>query len=135
MYRIKCLKKLLMHEYPLICLHAFVYCYVHLRIFVYFCMLALNVLQLSMHQLNKIVVPGIKSEWKNVAYSMGYKVHDVKAIEKDCHYVSKECCQCLLSKWLTASHHPTWSKLLEYIKEVEELVAPAEEIQTLITGS
>ena len=125
---------MIMHENPVICLHAFVYCYVHLFICL-LCTLGLDVFQLNMHQLNKIVVPRIKSEWKDVAYSMGYKVHDLKTIEKDCHHDSKECCQDMLAKWLTTSKHPTWSKLLEYIKEVDDLVAAAEEIDKLISGS
>ena len=102
--------------------------------FAYFCMLTLDVLQLNIHQLNKIVVPRIQSEWEDVAYSMGYNIYDVKAIKKDCHYVLEDCCKCLLSKWLTASKHPTWSKLLEYIKDVKNLVAAAEEIEKLVLG-
>ena len=104
-------------------------------LFVYFCTLVPDALQLSMHQLNKIVVPRIRSEWEDVAYSMGYKFYDIKAIKKDCHHDSKECCQCLLSKWLTTSQNPTWRELLEYIKDIKDLVAVAEEIEKLISGT
>ena len=90
----------------------------------------------DMHRLNKIVIPRIKSEWKDVAYSMGYKVHDVNAIERECRHVLKDCCQCLLSDWLTTRHHPTWRKLLDYIEDVYDLEAAAEEIEKkLVSGS
>ena len=75
----------------------------------------------EMHQLNKIVIPRIKSEWQDVAYSMGYKVYNVNAIERECHHVLKDCCQRLLSDWLITGDHPTWRKLLDYIKDVDDL--------------
>ena len=88
-----------------------------------------------MQELNKIVIPRIKSEWQDVAYSMGYKVHDVNAIERECRHVLKDCCQCLLSDWLTTRHHPTWRKLLDYIKDVDDLASAAEEIEKLVLGN
>ena len=89
-----------------------------------------------MHKLNKIVIPRIKSEWQDVAYSMGYNIYDVNAIERECRRVLKDCCQHLLSDWLTTRHHPTWRKLLEYIEDVHGLEAAAEEIEKqLVTGS
>ena len=89
-----------------------------------------------MHKLNKIVIPRIQSKWKNVAYSMRYQIHDVDAIEKECNHVLRDCCQHLFSKWLTTRHHPTWRKLLDYIKGVDDLVAAAEEIEKkLVSGN
>ena len=90
----------------------------------------------DMHKLNKIVIPRIKSEWKKVAYSMEYKIHDVDAIEKECHHVLEDCCQHLFSKWLRTKLHRTWRELLDYIKDVDDLVAAAEEIEEkLVSGS
>ena len=103
-----------------ICLHAYIY----------ICILAPE-----MHQLNKIVVPRIQSKWKDVAYSMRYKIHDVDAIEKECHHVLSDCCKLLFSKWLTTRRHPTWRELLDYIKDVDDLVATAEEIEKLVLGN
>ena len=90
----------------------------------------------DMHKLNKIVIPRIQAKWKDVAYSMRYKVHDVVAIETECHHVLSKCCQNLFSKWLTTTLHPTWRELLDYIKDVDDLKAAAEEIkEELVSGS
>ena len=90
----------------------------------------------DMHRLNKIVIPRIQSKWKDIAYSMRYEIHDVDAIEKECNHVLRDCCQHLFSKWLTTRLHPTWRELLDYIKDVDDLEAAAEEIEKkLVSGS
>ena len=81
-----------------------------------------------MHHLNKIVIPRIKAKWKNVAFSMKYSSLTIEAIERE-SYDLEECCQMLFTKWLSTSHHPTWKALLDYIKDVDDLVAAAEEIE------
>ena len=81
-----------------------------------------------MHRLTKIVIPRIKAKWKNVAFSMKYSYRTVEAIERE-SYNLEECCQNLFAKWLDTSHHPTWKALLDYIKDVDDLVAAAEEIE------
>ena len=89
----------------------------------------------EIHLLNKIVIPRIKAEWKDVAYSMGYESDVVKAIEKESHYQIKECCQNLLAEWLK-KHDPTWETLIKYIKDVDNLVAAAEKIEEdLVSGN
>ena len=122
---------MIMHEYS-ISSYLF-YCFVHLFI-CYFCTLALDKHQLTMHQLNQIVVPRIQAKWENVAYSMGCEIYYVEAIKKDYPHDSEQCCQHLLSKWLKTSKHPTWSKLLEYIEKVNDLVAVAEEIEKKVSA-
>ena len=91
--------------------------------------IAVLLLEPEMHHLNKIVIPRIKSEWEDVAYSMGYRFRDVKAIKKESLNDLKECCQKLFSDWLDTSRNPTWKTLLEYIKDVDDLSAAAEEIE------
>ena len=84
-----------------------------------------------MWNLTKMVIPKIKAEWENVAYSMGYESDTVNAIEKECHGKLDKCCQKLFSDWLTTDHGctpKTWGKLLERIKDVDELKAAAENI-------
>ena len=88
-----------------------------------------------MHLLNKIVIPKIKTDWKDVAYSMGYESDVVKAIEKESYYQMKECCQNLFAEWLK-KRDPTWEVLLRYIKDVDDLVAAAEKIEEeLVSGN
>ena len=88
-----------------------------------------------MHLLNKIVIPRIAADWKDVAYSMGYQYNVVKTIEKESHYQIKECCQNLLAEWLK-KHDPTWETLIKYIKDVDNLVAAAEKIEEdLVSGN
>jgi len=80
----------------------------------------------------KIVIPKIKAKWKDVAYSMGYKVHDVDAIATESPHNLKECCQKLLTNWLMTRHGPTpktWHTLIEHLKQVDELTAAVEEIE------
>ena len=88
-----------------------------------------------MHLLNKIVVPRIKAEWKDVAFSMGYEPHDVDAIDQDFRNL-KQRCQYLFADWLGKNHNPTWEALIKYIKDVEDLVAAAEKIEEdLVSGN
>ena len=92
----------------------------------------------TMHDLNKIVVPRIKSEWENVAFAMKYPLYIISAIEKESHNDLLVCCQKLFKDWLTTNHGPspkTWKTLLESIEGVEELTAALEEIKTeLVKG-
>ena len=79
----------------------------------------------------KIVFPKIKSEWKYVAYSMRYAPYDVKTFENDA-LDSKGSCLKLFTDWLTTSRGitpKTWHKLIEHIKDVEELQNVAESIE------
>ena len=84
-----------------------------------------------MNELLKIVIPKINAKWKDVAYSMRYKVYEVDAIETGCHDLNK-CCAKLFTDWLTTHHVPTpktWRTLLDCLKQVNELTAAVEEIE------
>ena len=81
-----------------------------------------------MHLLNKIVIPRIRANWRDVAYSMGYS-DEVDAIQEESHHDLKRCCQKLFTDWLKTSHYRTWGNLLKCIKDVDDLSAAAEEIE------
>ena len=84
-----------------------------------------------MWALIKIVVPKVKSRWENLAYSMGYSVNAVRGFERDGRN-SDEQCRKLFEDWLTTGHGSTpktWQKLLQRIKQVDDLTAAVEEIE------
>ena len=86
----------------------------------------------DMENLQKIVAPEIKHEWKMVAYSMDLKFVVAKRIEKESQNDLTVCCQKLFEMWLSTSLHPTsrtWRKLLERIGDVDSLCAAAENIE------
>ena len=90
-----------------------------------------------MWNLIKLVIPEVKAHWKNLAYSMEYKTAQIKAIETDGGDVSERCTE-LLQDWLDTSHGctpKTWEKLLERIKDVDELYAAAERIKESLLGT
>jgi len=91
-----------------------------------------------MRNLNKIVIPRIKAEWKNVVYSMDYELHIITAIERESQDL-QERFQKLFTDWLTTSHGPTpktWKTLLERIEDVEELTAAVEHVkEALLEGT
>ena len=84
-----------------------------------------------MWDLIKIVIPKIKADWNRLAYSLGYDIAAVKAIERDCTD-SEQCCEKLFEDWLTTEHGvapKTWRTLLQHIKEVASLFAAADDIK------
>ena len=84
-----------------------------------------------MWNLIKIVIPKIKAEWRYVAYSMGYDVSTVAAIEKESIGNLDKCCEKLFEDWLTTNNGctpKTWQKVIERIKAVDNLTAAAENI-------
>ena len=84
-----------------------------------------------MWELTKIVIPRIKAEWKNVAYSMRIDLHIINSIERESHNL-EECCQKLFINWLTTNNGPTpktWKTLLERVEDVDNLVAEVEHIK------
>ena len=84
-----------------------------------------------MWNLIEIVIPKIKAEWENVAYSMGYDIYIVAAIEKESSGSLDECCKKLFKDWLTTNNGctpKTWQKVIERIKAVNNLAAAAENI-------
>ena len=85
----------------------------------------------EMWDIIKIVFPKIRGEWKYVAHSMRYTPDDVKTFKKDSRD-SKESCYNLFTDWLTTNRGitpKTWRKLIERIKDVEELQNVAESIE------
>ena len=84
-----------------------------------------------MWNLIKIVIPKIKAEWENVAYSMGYDPSTVDAIENECNGNLDKCCKKFFKDWLTTNNGctpKTWQKVIERIKAVDNLTAAAENI-------
>ena len=84
-----------------------------------------------MWNLVKIVIPQIQAEWDKVAFSMGYDFNTINSIERECNGKLDRCCQKLFSDWLNTNHGctpKTWQKLLEKIKDVDNLVAAEENI-------
>ena len=80
----------------------------------------------------KIVIPKIKAEWENVAYSMQYDIDDVNGIEKDSSNLA-EMCQKLFKNWLASPKGitpKTWRTLLQCIRDVDDLVVAAKDIDT-----
>lgn len=102
-------------------------CYDYLRTLLF--------LEPDMHLLNKIVTPRIMSEWKAVAYSMGYSPYHVCAIQMESNNNLRQCCDNLFANWLKTSSNPTWKFLLVSIKDIVELTAAVETIQKeLVSG-
>ena len=84
-----------------------------------------------MLELLKIVIPKIKANWEDVAYSMRYSVYEVDAIATESLSLKERCVK-LFTNWLTTAHPPTpknWLTLLEQLKQVNELTAAVEEIE------
>ena len=97
----------------------------------------LSLSEAEMWELTKIVIPRISASWKDLAYCMRYSLDDIKSFRKDSQNV-KECCEELLSNWITTNHDPkpkTYQTLLKHIKEVVGLTAASETIEEeLIEG-
>ena len=84
-----------------------------------------------MRKLKKVVIPEVKAHWEDLAYSMDYETARIKTIERDGRDMSERCTK-LLQDWLETNHGctpKTWGKLLERIKDVDELHAAAERIE------
>ena len=86
-----------------------------------------------MWDLIKIVIPKVKAEWKDLAYSMGFKIADIKALETDSNLRNLESqCEKLFENWLSGARGctpKTLGKLLERIEAVESLFSAAEDIK------
>ena len=85
----------------------------------------------DMRKLKKIVIPEVKASWRDLAFSMGYDIPEVKAIESDDRDVEDRCTK-LFMDWLETDHGDTprtWQKLLEKIERVSDLYAAAERIK------
>ena len=89
-----------------------------------------------MWELIKIVIPKVKAEWEDLAYSMEYNIFTLKKI-KYCYSDSEECCKILFEDWLSTDHGAapkTWSTLLQRIKDVDSLAAAVDDIKRQLSG-
>jgi len=87
-------------------------------------------------ELKKFVIPEVKAHWKDLAYSMGYEITDVDAIDRDGSNVGDRCTE-LFKDWLESPRGctpKTWKKLIERIKNVDKLYAAADRIQKKLLG-
>ena len=86
-----------------------------------------------MWDLIKTVIPKVKAEWRNLGYSMGFKIEDIRALETDASLRNPESqCQKLFENWLSGARGctpKTWGKLLERIEAVDILSSAAETIK------
>ena len=84
-----------------------------------------------MHDLNRIVIPNVSAEWKDIAYALRYKISTVKQISEKHKEHPKKCCKELFESWLVTSNGvgpKTWQTLLDKFKEIEELYSVTESI-------
>ena len=90
-----------------------------------------------MRNLIKIVIPKVKASWQNLAYSMRYRIDEVRAFKMESSDRNEQC-ENLFADWLSTNHGPnpkTYQTLLKCIKDVDELTAASEEIEgELIKG-
>ena len=54
----------------------------------------------DMHDLIRVVIPRVSSEWEKMAYALLYKVPTVKSIRNDHKGDSTQCCIVLFEDWL-----------------------------------
>ena len=81
----------------------------------------------------KIVIPKVKSEWEDVAYSMKYDIPAVRGFKTSSD--DGRCCKNLFTDWLSTNNGitpKTWCTLLSCIKDVEDLQVIAEKIEIQI---
>ena len=84
-----------------------------------------------MLELTKIVVPKVMAYWKDLAYCMRYSIGDVARLEAGGEDLHDRCVK-LFTDWLSTSHGPmpkTYRTLLNYIKEVDNLITVSKKIE------
>ena len=84
-----------------------------------------------MGDLNKIVVPKVSAEWKDVAFELDYEIFVVKQISEKHKEDPKKCCQELFMDWLETSNGvgpKIWQTLLDKLKEIKELHSVTKDI-------
>ena len=96
----------------------------------------------SLGKLTELVVPEVKAHWEALAYSMGYEITQIVAIERNGRDEGERCTK-LFRDWLSGSRGinslrnggQTWEELIVKIRNVDELNAAAERIQNKLLGS
>ena len=89
----------------------------------------------KMRHLNNMVIPKIAAYWKKVADALEFEVWKIKTIEKKYRNDPEECCDELLREWLSSGlglQPKTWSTLINALKEVKQLAAITETIESSI---
>ena len=84
-----------------------------------------------MKDLLRFVIPVVKVKWEELAYMLGYEIHQVEAIDVKCQSHPHECCLNLFKDWLKSNHGATpknWHTLLNAIDEIPSLASAKEEI-------
>ena len=85
----------------------------------------------------KIVIPKIKVDWEDVAYTLHYRIMMVKMIKEKHRGDPKKCCKELFEDWLTTSNgvHPkTWRTLLDRLNELVDLTLATQVIKQELSG-
>ena len=83
-----------------------------------------------MFELNQIVIPEVAAHWKDLAFSMGYKIPQVNEIDRNGRDVGDRCSK-LFQNWLETRHGctpKTWGTLIKKIEDVNDLYAASERI-------
>ena len=97
----------------------------------------LLLLGVEMWKLKKFVIPKIKYNWEDLAYSLSFTISEVEMCQKESSSL-EERCKNILNTWLGTNHGPrpkTYQTLLKYIKKVDELRSASEVIEReLIEG-
>ena len=84
-----------------------------------------------MHHLNKIVIPEVAAEWKDIAYALDYNISTVKQIQSKCKEDPEKSCKELFEDWLSTDNGikpKTWQTLMDKLKEVDKLHSATEKI-------
>ena len=94
------------------------------------CYMCKMLLEPKMRDLNKIVVPKVSAEWKDIAYQLHYEIPKVREIGEKHKENPKNCCKELFEDWLMSNGvgPKIWQTLLDKLKEIEELHAITEDI-------
>ena len=84
-----------------------------------------------MRLLHEIVVPRIAANWDVVAIYLKYEMEYKQLIKERCHHDPRRCCMELLEDWFCSKRGVSpkcWSKLIEVLREIEDLTAATEKI-------
>ena len=89
--------------------------------------------------MTELVVPEVKAHWEALAYSMGYVIPQIAAIERNGRDEGERCTE-LFADWLSRSRskqtrYQTWEELIVKIRNVDKLETAAERIQKKLIGS
>ena len=88
-----------------------------------------------MKQLHDLVIPRVFTNWKIVARCIQYPNEEIHKIEQN-NQDPYHCCADLFRDWISTDHglHPcSWSTLLTTLKQSQQLIAAAQEIERDLT--